>query len=181
MKAAPSVRRSGVFGFRSARAWKTLLFVVIVSALLCYVISKWDDFALVLTGRVATTPVSATASSADAGRDFLIEFKLDREKTEREQIDMLKSVIDDKEASKEVRDAARAEYLMIVDTMGKQLKIEGLLAARGFESVVFLSQDACTVVVRSPALDEKAVAQVGDTVRRVTKLSLEKVTVIPAP
>jgi len=180
VKAAPSVGRPGVPGLRSARAWKTLLFVVIVGALLCYVISRWDDFALVLGGRVATVPASATPSE-DAGRDFLIEFKLDREKTEKQQIDMLKSVIDDKEAGKEVRDAARAQYLMIVDAMGKQQKIEGLLAARGFESVVFLSQDACTVVVRGPALDEKAVAQVGDTVRRITKLSLEKVTVIPAP
>jgi hypothetical protein len=180
VKAAPSAGRPRIFGLRSPRAWKTFFFVVIVSALLCFVISRWDDFALILSGRVATVPASATPS-ADADRDFLIEFKLDREKTEKQQIDMLKSVIDDKEAGKEVRDAARAQYLMIVDTMGKELKIEGLLAARGFESVVFLSQDACTVVVRAPALDEKAVAQVGDTVRRITKLSLEKVTVIPAP
>lgn len=180
MKATGSAQRTGILGPRSGRAWRALIFVVLVGVLLCFVISRWDDFALLLSGRTAAIPAS-TASTANGGEDFLIEFKLDREKTEKEQIDMLKVVMDDKEAGKEVRDAARAQYLLIVDAMGKELKIEGLLLARGFESVAFLSPDACTVVVRSQALDEKTVAQVGDTVRKVTRLSLEKITVIPAP
>ena len=180
MKAAPSAGRPRIFGLRSRGHGRRFSRCHCERpALLCHI----------QVGRLCAHPerpgrdgVPASATpSADADRDFLTEFKLDREKTEKQQIDMLKSVIDDKEAGKEVRDAARAQYLMIVDIMGKELKIEGLLAARGFESVVFLSQDACTVVVRAPALDEKAVAQVGDTVRRITKLSLEKVTVIPAP
>ncbi len=180
MRATGTVGRHAVPGVRSWRAWRLFLFVVVVAALLCYVISRWDDFALFLTGKPASIPTAADAGDA-AGEDFLIEFRLDREKTEKEQIDMLKVVMDDKEAGKEVRDAARAQYLLIVDMIGKELKIEGLLKARGYDSVAFLSADACTVVVRSASLDEKAVAQVGDTVRKVTRLSLEKITVIPAP
>lgn len=181
MKAAGSVRRIAIPGIRSGRAWRTLIFVVLVSVLLCFAISRWDDFSLLLSGRPAALPAATGASTANGGEDFLIEFKLDREKTEKEQVDMLKVVMDDKDAGKEVRDAARAQYLLIVDALGKELKIEGLLQARGFESVAFVSSDACTVVVRSQSLDEKVVAQVGDTVRKVTRLSLEKITVIPAP
>lgn len=180
MKATGAVGRTAIPGRWSKRAWRTFIFVVLVSVLLCFVISKWDDFALILSGRNAALPAS-TAGTADGGQDFLIEFKLDREKVGKEQLDMLKVVMDDKEAGKDVRDAARAQYLLIVDAMGKELKIEGLLLARGFDSVAFLSADACTIVVRSGSLDEKTVAQIGDTVRKVTRLSLEKITVIPAP
>ncbi len=166
---------------RSWRSWRLFLFVLLVSALVCYVVAKWQDFALVLTGRNATLPAATGTGTAATGEDFLIEFKLDRERTQKEQVDMLKKVMDDKEASKEIRDSANQQYLSIVDAMGKELKIEGLLKARGYESVAFLSPDACTVVVRSSSLDEKAVAQIGDTVRKVTRLGLEKITVIPAP
>lgn len=94
-----------------------------MSALLCFVISRWDDFALLLSGRNGALPASI-AGTADGGHDFLIEFKLDREKVGKEQVDMLKVVMDDKEAGKDVRDAARAQYPLIVDAMGKELKIE---------------------------------------------------------
>jgi hypothetical protein len=125
---------------RPWRSWRLFIFVLLVSVLAVYVISKWQDFALILSGNDGGIPSTTTAGNAQAatGEDFLIEFRLDREKTEKEQVDMLKVVIDDKEAGKEVRDAARAQYLAIVDAFGKELKIEGLLKARGFESVVFL-------------------------------------------
>ncbi len=181
MRVVGSVKKPQALGVRSSKAWRLIVFLVIVSVLLFYAISRWDDFALLLSGRNAALPAATGAGSDTAGEDPLIEFKLDREKIEKEQIDMLKAVIDDKDAGKEIRDAARAQYLGIVDAMGKESKIEGLLTARGYESVVFVSPDACTVVVRSKALDEKTVALIGDTARKVTKLSLEKITVIPAP
>lgn len=180
MKLTGFAQRPAPPNARPLRSWRLLCFVLLVSALAVYVISKWQDFAMVLSGIADSVPAATGAGATTAGEDFLIEFKLDREKTEKEQVDMLKHVMDDTEAGKDVRDAARAQYLAIVDAMGKELKIEGLLKARGFESVAFLSSDACTVVVRSSSMDEKAVAQIGDTVHRVTRLSLEKITVIPA-
>jgi len=156
--------------------WRVLLFLVVVTALTVYVVSKWRDFRD--SAGVVTTTGSA---SGEPKEDFLLEFKVDREKMQKEQIDMLNKVIDDKSASKEVRDSAYQQYLSIVDAMGKELKIEGLLKAKGYESVAFLSPDACTVMVRSSALDEKQVASIGDTVRKVTRLPLEKITVISTP
>jgi stage III sporulation protein AH len=165
---------------RSRRSWRLLLFVLVVGVLLCFAISRWHDFALTLSGKPPSVPV-VTSGTAAAGEDFFIEFRLDREKTQKEQIDMVKAIIDDNQASKEVRDEAYREYLAIVDGMGKELKIEGILKAKGFDGIVFLTPDACTVVVRASSLDEKQVAQIGEAVRRITRLGLEKITVIPAP
>ena len=156
--------------------WRVLVFLIIVIALAFYVVSRWRDF----SSLVGVVPASGSEPS-QTREDFLLEFKVDREKMQNEQVDMLNKVIDDKTASKEVRDAAYQQYLAIVDAMGKELKIEGLLKAKGYDSVAFLSPDACTVMVRTSSLDEKQVAAIGDTVRKVTRLPLEKITVISTP
>lgn len=165
---------------RPGRLLRVLFFVAIVAALACYVVAKWGDFALLLSSRALALPV-LRETVGETKEDFLLEFKVDREKIQKEQVDMLQKVIDDKEASKEIRDAAYKQYLYVVDVLGKELKIEGLLMAKGYESVAFLSPDACTVMVRSSSLEEKQVAMIGDTVRKVTRLSLENIAVIPAP
>jgi len=165
---------------KSGRLWRTLFFLLMVAALACYVISRWEDFALILSGGTAAVPATRSAAGEEK-EDFLVEFKVDREKMQKEQVDMLQKVIDDKTASKEIRDAAYQQYLFIVDAMGKELKIERLLKAKGYESVAFLSPDACTVIVRASSLDEKQVSMIGDTARKVTRLPLEKINVIPAP
>lgn len=167
---------------RPKRPWKLLAFLLIVGVLLYYVVAKWQDFALTLSGWTwgnSAVPAS-TAQNAGIKEDFFIEFRLDREKTGREQVDMVKAVMNDTTASKEIRDAAYQQYLALVDCMQKELKIEGLLKARGYDGIAFLSPDACTVVVRSASLDEKQVAQIGDAVRRISRLGLDRITVIPA-
>jgi len=67
------------------------------------------------------------------------------------------------------------------DAMGKELKIEGILGAKGLEALVFLSGDSCTVVVKTTTLSERDVAQIGDAVRRIARISLQNITVVPTP
>jgi hypothetical protein len=153
--------------------WKTVLYILLLGALIYYVVSKWSQFALFFSDEGAVPASSMTGGDTD----FFVEFRLDREKTHKEQVDMVKAVMNDPKASKEVRDAAHAQYLFLVDTMGKELKIEGLLKAKGWDSLVFLSPDACTVAVRTRTLSERDVAQIGEAVRKVTKLGLDKITV----
>ncbi len=153
--------------------WKTVLFIVIVAAVVMYAKAHWPKKIDVFR---ADTGTDLATGSHD---DFFVEFRLDREKTEQEQIDLIKEVMSDQTASKEARDAAYAQYLSLVDAMGKELKIEGILKAKGWDSLVFLSQDACTVVVKTQALEERDAAQIGDAVKRVSKIRLENVTIIP--
>ncbi|HHW27827.1 MAG TPA: SpoIIIAH-like family protein [Firmicutes bacterium] len=161
--------------FPLRRLWKLAVFLIVVGMLAYYATVHWPEISAVfsLDEGVPTT------AAPPAGEDFFIEFRLDREKMEKEQLDLVKQVMDDKTASKEARDAAHAQYLQIVDTMGKELKIEGILKAKNMESLVFLSGDSCTVVVRKASLDAKDVAAIADTVRRIAKVKPENVTVIP--
>ena len=96
-------------------------------------------------------------------------------------MDLVKKVMEDKNASPEVRDEAHLRYLDLVDAIGKELRIEGRLKAKGMDSLVFLSGDSCTVVIKTTALSEKDVAQIGDAVRRIARVSLQNITVIPTP
>jgi stage III sporulation protein AH len=170
---------SGATGVRLWRRvnWKVVFYLVLLGLLLYYVGTKWSDFALSFS-KGGSVPASA---EADGGSDFFVEFRLDREKTHKEQVDMVRAVMNDSRASKEARDAAHAQYLFLVDTMGKELKIEGLLKAKGYDSLAFLSPDACTVAVRATSLGERDVAQIGEAVRKVTRLGLEKITVFSCP
>jgi stage III sporulation protein AH len=163
-------------GFVKKVNWKAVIYLILLGVILYFVGSKWSDFALFFSGSRAVP-----AANMDAADDFFIEFKIDREKTHKEQVDMVKAVMADNGASKEIRDAAYAQYMFLIDVMGKELKIEGLLKAKGFETLVFLAPDSCTVAVKTVSLDERQVAQIGDAVRKVTKLGLDKVTIFALP
>ncbi len=155
--------------------WKVALFIILVTALALYAKAHWPGVTAVFSLKSSGGLEVATGQD----QDFFIEFRLDREKTEKEQVDLVKKVMDDQTASKEARDAATAHYLSIVDVMGKELKIEGILKAKGWDTLVFLSPDACTVVVKTTRLEIKDVAQIGDVVKRMSKIKLENVTIIP--
>ncbi len=152
------------------KLWRIGLFVLIVGGAVMYVMGHWRDYAF---------SVFRPYEAASGEQDFFIELRLDREKHQKDQMDHLKGIIDDKEASKEVRDTARLQYMQVLDHMSKESKIEDILSAKGLESVAVLSQDTCTVIVRKATLDQKDVAQVGDVVKRVTGIRPENVSIIP--
>lgn len=154
------------------------LFLLIVGSVFIYVKNHWQDFAFHVF-RQDDSLAALSAGGPDSGDDFLIELRLDKEKTQKSQLDYLKEIIDDKEASREIRDAAYRQYLVIVDYMGKERKIEEILSAKGFESVAVISQDTCTVIIRKTVLDQKDVSQVGDVVRRVAGVRPENLSIIP--
>jgi len=158
-----------------AQVYGALLFLVLVGVLLYYVTSQ----------RPLITTVSRWASedsSQGSGKeDFFTEFKVTREKVQKEQMDLVKKVIDDPKTSPKVREEAQLHYLAIIDAMGKEAKIEGILKSKGWDSLAFLSGDSCTVVVKAASLGEKEVAQIGDVVKRTAKIPLQNINVIPSP
>lgn len=152
------------------------VYFLLIGLALHFVISHWGDFAAMFLEDKDDPIVGALEPG-----DYFFEFKLEREKMRKEQIDLVKSVIDDERADKDVRKAAYGQYLGLADVMGKELQAEGILNAKGLDAIVFLSADSCTVVVNCETLSQKDVAQIGDVMRRVSKIKLENMTVIPCP
>lgn len=158
---------------------RLLCFVLVVGIIVFYVVIKWHELAPSLPfGR----SVATLGNTGDSPREnFFVEFRLEREKIQKEQLDLVKKVMEDQNASKEIRDQAYRQYLALVDAMGKERKIEGILKAKGWESVVVLSASDCTVVVKAANLQPSEVAQIADAVRRVAKIAPENITIIPSP
>ncbi len=159
--------------------WQVLLFLLVVASLLYYIYTRTIDVV-----RLSKPPLLSGEQTVQPDGDtdnFFMEFRLTREKIQKEQMDLVKKVMEDKNTSPQVRDEAHLQYLSIVDAMGKELKIEGVLKAKGWEALVFLSGDSCTVVVKATRLDEKDVAQIGDTVRRIARIKVQNITVVPTP
>ncbi|HAF67015.1 MAG TPA: SpoIIIAH-like family protein [Bacillota bacterium] len=154
--------------------WQVLVFLLLVAGLLYYVSTRAKDM-------LGLEPADVPTGALVGAQDFFAEFRLTREKVQKEQMDLVKQVMEDKNASPEVRDEAHLRYLDLVDAIGKELRIEGILKAKGLDSLVFISGDSCTVVVKTTALTEKDVAQIGDAVKRIAKISLHNITVIPTP
>ncbi|HHY17640.1 MAG TPA: SpoIIIAH-like family protein [Firmicutes bacterium] len=158
--------------------WQVFTFLMIVASLLYYICTRTLDM---VEFRGNLVPAGNVMETAGDGDDFFAEFRLSREKIQKEQMDLVKKVMDDKNASAKVRDEAHLQYLEIVDAMGKELKIEGVLKAKGWDTLVFLSGDLCTVVVKASELDEKDVAQIGDAVKKIGRINVQNITIIPAP
>lgn len=158
--------------------WQVLVFLLVVASLLYYVCTRTMDVVGLRKPRLSGEQMVQPTGDID---DFFMEFRLTREKIQKEQMDLVKRVMEDKNASPQVRDEAHLQYLSLVDAMGKELKIEGVLKAKGWEALVFLSGDSCTVVIKTTRLDEKDVAQIGDTVRRIARIKVQNITVVPTP
>lgn len=158
------------------QVYGALAFLFFIGILL-YFVSVWRPSGI-LGFSNKEVPVSST--SVQTG-DFFSDFRISREKVVQEQMDLIKKVIDDPKASDKAREEAHLQYLAIVDAMGKELKIEGILKSKGWDSLAFISGDSCTVVVRATTLGEKEVAQIGDVVKRIAQIPLANINVIPSP
>lgn len=156
--------------------WQVFTFLLVVASILYYICTRTLDIVDFGAGKI---PASKIAQQSGETGDFFTEFRLSREKIQKEQMDLVKKVMDDKSASAKVRDEAHLQYLAIVDAMGKELKIEGILKAKGWDTLVFLSGDYCTVVIKSSGLNEKDVAQIGDAVKKISRTSMQNITIIP--
>ena len=70
--------------------------------------------------------------------------------------------------------------LELTDTMEKEMLLEGLLKAKGFEDVfVTLSDESINVVVKDAELNQSEVAQILELVQRETSASAQNVKIIP--
>ena len=72
--------------------------------------------------------------------------------------------------------------LEITDIMEKELLVEGLLKAKGFEDVIItLSDESVNVIVKETNLDEQKVAQVLDVIlREINNVTAENVKISEA-
>jgi len=114
--------------------------------------------------------------------DFFADFRLDRERARGEQLEYLREMINNTKLDEATRKQAGEQWLAISKQVGKELELEGLIKAKGFEDcIVFVQESSCTVVIKAEKLSRSQVAQVGDIVVRGTGLPPNAVNIVSRP
>lgn len=115
----------------------------------------------------------------DAKKDFFIDYKLERDRLRSQEADYLRELINNSNASQQAKDKAQADLLQLSQKVEKEMIVENLIKAKGFEdAVIFLSNDFANIVVKSDALKPKEVAQITDIVTKTTGVPVDKITII---
>lgn len=110
---------------------------------------------------------------------FYAEYRLQRERSRSAELELLKQVLENENASEEGKREAELQMMKLVETMEKEMMIENMLKAQGFEDAVFFYHgEAANVVVNAENLSDAEFMQIAETVAGVTGVRLEDVTVV---
>lgn len=115
----------------------------------------------------------------DGDGDFFVEYRLERERIRGQEMEMLKDMINNPQVGPEARQEAEKQLLSLVDLVEKELIIENLLKAQGYnEALLFTRRGVSTVMVDTEKVDEEDFLRVVEVVSSVTGVSREQVQVI---
>ncbi|MDK2878470.1 MAG: stage sporulation protein [Thermoanaerobacteraceae bacterium] len=111
--------------------------------------------------------------------DFFIDYKLERDRLRSQEADYLRELINNPNATRESRDQAQKDLIALSQRVEKEMIVENLIKAKGFEdAVIFISNDFANVVIKGASLQSKQVAQITDIVTKTTGIPIEKITII---
>ena len=95
------------------------------------------------------------------------DFRTERERVRTQELTSIDSIINNENTDTQTLAEAQKMKLELTDTMEKELLIEGLLKAKGFEdAVITISDTAVNVIVKQKDLTKQQVAQVLEIVLR---------------
>lgn len=125
--------------------------------------------------------ISETISSEKslASKNYFIEQRLSRDKQRASTIDRLNEIVNNENSSQEMITEAQKKIIEVGDISEKELTIEGLIKAKGFEeALVFLTNNNAKVVVETKELTEQDVVQILEIVVNETDLDAVNVKIM---
>jgi stage III sporulation protein AH len=120
----------------------------------------------------------ATTSAGQASSGYFVDVKLGRENQRIVDKQTLQEIIDNKNSSKDAKKKAEEKLFGLVDASQKEMVIEALVKAKGFEDVVvFLQDSTANVTVKAKDIKSDQVNMVKNIVCKETGLPAAKVMV----
>ena len=121
---------------------------------------------------------AGTDTSVSTGTYFSAT-QVSRQRARDEALEVLQSVVDNVDASEEVRAEALEGISAIADEIQKEANIESLITAKGFEQcVAVLNGDSISIVVSADTLQPAQIAQINEIVYSQTGIVPAGVTII---
>ena len=125
---------------------------------------------------------SASATNGVAAGMTLDDCRLQRQRTRSLLAEQLQALAGDANAPAETRAEASRRLLELATLGDREAEAEAALAARGYDTVVFIfERGAVVVVARASPLAAQDAAFIGDIVARCAGLSLEDITITARP
>lgn len=116
-----------------------------------------------------------------AAPDFFVEYRLEREKVRSEKSDVLREIIKNSQ-NEDARTKAQETVLKLVQDKQKELEIENLIKARGFnDALVFIREGSVSAVVKAPVLTRQEVTQIADIIHRSAGVNNEEIQISAKP
>ena len=133
---------------------------------------------LKLAKKTQTTSSSEIVTTSSAS--FFVTYRTDRTETRNREIDILEAIIASSASTAEEKSAATSKRMALLETMDKELTLEGLIRLAGFDdAIVTTSTENYNVVVKqTEELTEAEVAKILDIVLTETKCKAENVKVM---
>ncbi|SMB98584.1 stage III sporulation protein AH [Thermanaeromonas toyohensis ToBE] len=123
---------------------------------------------------------SAADKAGQGGTAFFVEYRLERDRRRSQQIDMLKQIIDNPNATSDSKQEAQKRLMDLTRQMDLELQLEKLIVAKGYkEAAVFIQPQAVNVVVMAEKITEEDANKIGDLVSRSTGRPREQISIIP--
>lgn len=112
-------------------------------------------------------------------RNYYIEYKLSRDKLRASLVDRLDNIVSNDKTDSKTRSEAQREIMTIGQISEKELQIEGLINAKGFEdSLVVLTEEDVKVIISTSELTEQDMVKILDIVKEETKFDINNIKII---
>ena len=154
------------------RTKKIIVLSVMVALLVATGVLNWA-----LNDRLtASDPIDANAVT----ETFFSAYRSEREATRESEFLYLDAIISSEASSEAAKTAAEEQKLGLVERMEKEMQLESLVKAKGFEdAIVTMSDSGVNVVVGTAELTAEQAAQIYDIVRSETDFTAGDVKIIP--
>ncbi len=157
-----------------------LVVLLIAAPILNYAINNSKSKSPSASVKPGTTASAQTGSGSVTTGNFFVDYKAERDKTRNDEIKYLDSIISDDKTDAETKKTAQKQKTDIATSMEKEMTIENLLKAKGFEKVAAVYHSgSVNVIVGKSELTDAEVAQILDITRTETGEKAENIKIIP--
>lgn len=112
--------------------------------------------------------------------NFFSEYRLERDRTRSEQVEILNEVINNSNTAAQTRLNAQQKLLLLTDNLGKESKIENALIAKGFpDAAAVIQPHSVMVIVPTKGLRQDEIARIADIVTKIAECKIEDVVIVP--
>ncbi|MHB8157550.1 MAG: SpoIIIAH-like family protein [Desulfocucumaceae bacterium] len=133
-----------------------------------------------VSGLQKTAGTEKGQPAANSKEEFFVEYRLQRERTRGQQIELLKDVVNSPASAEDTRKSAQEQLLGISKGITREANVENLLKARGYkDAVVCVDPRSVTVVVDSRALSSAEETKIMELVSKETGFGEQGIILIP--